>query len=201
MTVSSLLLVLLYLSVLLVGIEATVTPNGGMVWDGNGWLALVDDDSSPLPPPPKSDSWKRPDTTIFLGISSYRDKRCPQTLKNYFTKAKYPERIRIGVVQQNAREDVDCVAEYCKLMDASEGPSCPHYDKIRIVRVEAKLAAGPCYGRHLQVKTINTLDILNCARTVAVLACFEQLSRSILIILGPMLFSSLLIHYSHAHRA
>lgn len=123
-----------------------------MVWDGNGWIALVDDDSNPQPPPPKSNSWKRPDTSLFVGVSSFRDKRCPQTLVNYFTKAKFPERLTVGVVQQNEHEDVDCVAAYCKLMgNKKEDSTCPYFDNIKIVRVEAKNAAGPCYGRHLQV--------------------------------------------------
>lgn len=123
-----------------------------MVWDGNGWIALVDDDSSPLPPPPKTDSWKRYDTSLFVGVSSFRDKRCPQTLVNYFTKAKYPNRVMVGVVQQNNHDDVDCVTEYCNLMGGhKEGPKCPHFDNIKTLRVEAKHAAGPCYGRHLQV--------------------------------------------------
>ncbi|CAM9686958.1 unnamed protein product, partial [Hapterophycus canaliculatus] len=122
-----------------------------MVWDGNGWIALWDDDAAPLPPPPKSTSWKRSDATLFVGVSAFRDKRCPQTLVNFFTKAKYPERLTVGVVQQNNHEDVDCVVEYCKMMGGfEEGPTCPHFDNIKILRVEARWAAGPCYGRHLQ---------------------------------------------------
>ena len=133
-------------------VDAKVTPNGGMAWDGNGWLALVDDDSDHVPPPPKSDSWKRRDTTMFVGVSSFRDKRCPQTLLNFFTKAKHPERLTVAVVQQNDHEDVDCVTEYCSLMGQKEGPLCPFFDNIKTLRVEAKHAAGPCYGRHLQVE-------------------------------------------------
>lgn len=133
-------------------VEAKVVANGAMVWDGNGWISLVDDDSDPKPPPPKTDSWKTPGATIFLGISSFRDKRCPATLQNYLTKAKHPERVVIGVVQQNdGEQDVDCLEEYCKLMGTSQGRSCPHEENIRILRVDSKLAAGPCYGRHLQV--------------------------------------------------
>lgn len=132
---------------------AKVTPNGGMVWDGNGWIALWDDDTAPLPPPPKTSSWKRSDASIFVGVSSFRDRRCPQTLVNFFTKAKYPERVTVGVVQQNDHEDVDCVVEYCKMMGGNaEGPSCPYFDNIKTLRVEARWAAGPCYGRHLQVR-------------------------------------------------
>lgn len=134
--------------------KTKVVPNGAMVWDGNGWLALVDDPSSPPPPPPKTDSWKSWDTQLFVGVSSFRDKRCPQTLMNYFTKAKYPSRVTVAVVQQNDHEDVDCVTEYCNLMGGyAEGPSCPHFANIKTLRVEAKHAAGPCYGRHLQVYT------------------------------------------------
>ena len=132
--------------------EATVVPNGAMVWDGNGWMALVDDPSAPLPPPPKTESWKRKDTQLFVGVSSFRDKRCPQTLVNYFTKAKYPARVTVGVVQQNDHADIDCVTEYCNMMGGfEEGSRCPHFNNIKTLRVDAKHAAGPCYGRHLQV--------------------------------------------------
>ncbi|CAM9815553.1 unnamed protein product [Pylaiella littoralis] len=131
--------------------DAKLTPNGAMVWEGNGYIALWDDDEDPLPPPPKTSSWKRADASIFVGVSSFRDKRCPQTLVNYFTKAKYPNRLVVGVVQQNDHADVDCVVEYCKMMGGHpEGPLCPHFDNIKTLRVEAKWAAGPCYGRHLQ---------------------------------------------------
>lgn len=140
--------------------DAKVTPNGGMVWDGNGWIALWDDDAAPLPPPPKTDSWKRSDSSIFVGVSSFRDKRCPQTLVNFFTKAKYPGRVTVGVVQQNDHADVDCVVEYCKMMGGhAEGPLCPYFDNIKTLRVEAKWAAGPCYGRHLQVRGVVGLGL------------------------------------------
>lgn len=159
---------LIFLSVLktsVVPVQAEVTPNGGMVWDGNGWIALYDDDSRPSPPPPKSESWKRSDTQIFVGVSSFRDKRCPQTLVNFFTKAKYPKRVKVGVVQQNGRDDVDCVKQYCQLMGKhEEGPLCPYFDNIKTVRVEAKHAAGPCYGRHLQVILRDVRWLVSCER-------------------------------------
>ncbi|CAM9251612.1 unnamed protein product [Chrysoparadoxa australica] len=133
-----------------------LTPNGGQVWDGNGWLFLVDNPDAQRPYPPKSDSWKSWETTIFIGISSFRDRRCPATLFNYFSKAEYPERIRIGVVQQNnADEDPDCLERYCELMkkdgrwaDLSE--ECPFQENIQVIRLDYKLANGPCFGRHFQ---------------------------------------------------
>ncbi|CAM9508341.1 unnamed protein product, partial [Ectocarpus sp. 6 AP-2014] len=145
------LLLLLGLASLAGPAAAKVAPNGAMVWDGNGWIALWDDDEAPRPPPPKTSSWKHSDTSVFVGVSSFRDKRCPQTLVNFFSKAKYPERVTVGVVQQNDHEDVDCVVEYCKMMGGhAEGPLCPYFDNIKTLRVEARWAAGPCYGRHLQ---------------------------------------------------
>lgn len=35
-------------------------------------------------------------STIFIGLVSYRDKRCGHTLKNIFSNAKYPDRLSIG---------------------------------------------------------------------------------------------------------
>eukprot|EP00611_Tribonema_gayanum_P003164 TRINITY_DN12466_c0_g1_i1.p1 TRINITY_DN12466_c0_g1~~TRINITY_DN12466_c0_g1_i1.p1 ORF type:complete len:496 (-),score=126.69 TRINITY_DN12466_c0_g1_i1:352-1839(-) len=134
-----------------------LVPNGAKVWDGNGWNALVDDDSLPKPHPPHSERYKDPNATIFIGVSAFRDKRCPKTLYNYFSKAKNPHRLRVGLVQQNSiSEDPDCLQGYCDLMKADEkfatkfGDKCPYKEQIKITRVEAKLAAGPCYGRHMQ---------------------------------------------------
>ncbi len=70
------------------------------LFNSEEWLALSSEEDKknsgmPLPPPP-SDSWKDPETRIFVGISSFRDNRCPLTLKNLFSKAKYPKRIFVG---------------------------------------------------------------------------------------------------------
>jgi hypothetical protein len=43
-----------------------------------------------------SDSWRDPSTLIFVGIIHYRDQRCSSTLYNLFSKAKHPDRLRIG---------------------------------------------------------------------------------------------------------
>lgn len=114
-----------------------------------GWIRYVES-KGPKPFPPKSDSWKKKDTTLFLMIASFRDKLCPVTLYNLFTKAAYPERIRVGVVQQNAEDDVDCLEEYCRLQATKNSRSdCPFKANVRINRVDAKLAKGPTWGRAL----------------------------------------------------
>ena len=47
-------------------------------------------------PPKASNSWRDPDTQIFVSIVEYRDSRCPITLRNLFTKAKNPNRLVVG---------------------------------------------------------------------------------------------------------
>jgi hypothetical protein len=103
-----------------------------------------------FPYPPKTDSWSRPDTTLFLSIASFRDKLCPVTLFNAFSKAEFPNRIHIGVVQQNFDDDLDCYNEYCRLMKQSgkfngSGADCPFKDNIRMTRVSAAKAKGPTW--------------------------------------------------------
>jgi hypothetical protein len=91
------------------------------------------------------------EVSIFIGISSYQDVRCATTLWNAFTKAKNPERITIGVVQQNAVYDEDCIASYCKLWSTRNGTSsCPFKDQVTIKRVHARDATGPVTARHKQ---------------------------------------------------
>ncbi len=74
--------------------------------------------------------------TIFVSVASYRDKECPNTIKEIFTKAYNPERIRIGICQQNKDEDVDCLVT-------------PYNDKIRISRLKHTEAKGPTYARYI----------------------------------------------------
>ena len=102
-----------------------------------------------IPPPSvRTDSWNRSETTLFLTIASYRDKLCPVTLFNLFTKARYQERIFVGVVQQNvASVDVDCLMEYCRLIKQKGAVTCLYEDNIRMDRVDADKAKGPVWAR------------------------------------------------------
>ena len=102
------------------------------------------------PFPPRSLSYLYDNTTIFYTMASYRDKLCPVTLFNLFTKAKSPARITVGVVQQNMPEDVDCLEEYCRLMlQAGKGDEnfCPYRDQITMKRFYARIAKGPTWAR------------------------------------------------------
>ena len=108
-----------------------------------GWVPRNENPSQSKPPPVVSDSWKRNDTTLFVAISSFRDKLCPITLFNMFTKAAHPWRIIAAVVQQNIPGDVDCYEEYCNLMrkrDGKESDSdwCPFKDNIKMKRLDGR---------------------------------------------------------------
>ena len=118
----------------------------------------------PQPPSPYTDNWKLNDTKIIVLIAAFRETRCKNTLSNLFSKATHPNRIHIGIVQQNEPNgvDEDCVYEYCKLMDVDRkysnlkeeewnSSNCPYFDNIKVNRMLAADAKGPVYARALQV--------------------------------------------------
>jgi hypothetical protein len=43
---------------------------------------------------------------IFIHIASYRDPELIPTIKDCLLKAKYPERLRFGIVWQHSKEDI-----------------------------------------------------------------------------------------------
>ena len=51
---------------------------------------------------------RRDDGSIFLSVASYRDQNCMSTLEQAFKMAKYPEKLFVGLVQQNCVRD--CVS-------------------------------------------------------------------------------------------
>ena len=101
------------------------------------WIPITEDDG-PKPYPIESDSWQKVDTTLFIMIASFRDKLCPKTLFYAFSKAKYPSRVTIGVVEQNLPDDVDCLEEYCRLMkEHTQSEECLYMNNIRMVKKHA----------------------------------------------------------------
>lgn len=76
--------------------------------------------------------------TIFISVASYRDKDCPVTINSAFTKAKNPDRIFIGICQQNNENDIDCVDDKFE-----------YKNNIRIIRLSHTDAKGPTYARYV----------------------------------------------------
>ena len=84
------------------------------------------------------------ENTIFVSIVSFRDRRCPASLLDLFAKAKRPDLITVGVVQQNIRSDVDCFREYCHRAKAACRP-----DNVRMIRMPADESRGVMVVRHM----------------------------------------------------
>jgi len=85
--------------------------------------------------------------TVYVTIASYRDAWCKNSVTTAFSNAVYPERIFVGVSQQNSDDDEPCVDPNICDKD-SEHVLCKYRDHIRINRIDAKTATGPVFGRY-----------------------------------------------------
>ncbi|ETO01882.1 hypothetical protein RFI_35557, partial [Reticulomyxa filosa] len=84
----------------------------------NGMKQMLTDSTVTSPPDPFVETVTRYEQigskvnglpTIYVGVASYRDDMCQNSVFTAFSRAKYPERIFVGVVQQNLDEDPECV--------------------------------------------------------------------------------------------
>jgi hypothetical protein len=116
------------------------------------WPNLFSLASLSVPPKPASDSWNRASTELWVGISAFRDKRCSETLKEIFGKAKYPSRITVGVLEHIHTENdaMNCVRDYCHLIGASSLERCPHRGQIKLMDDSFLDAKGPGVSRVMQ---------------------------------------------------
>jgi hypothetical protein len=108
-----------------------------------------------MPPP-------RQDDSIFLSIATYRDENCPNTLRWAYGNATNPERLYVGLVQQNCYEncrsgvmegggtreippDDDCHQVFCE--------DHPQYcSQIRPLKLQEIESLGPYGARFLASK-------------------------------------------------
>jgi [Skp1-protein]-hydroxyproline N-acetylglucosaminyltransferase len=76
----------------------------------------------------------RTDGSIFVSVASYRDINCSNTLEELYTKARDPNKIFVGLVQQNKLKSEDCT----------------YYNaNVRNMSISYRKAKGPCYARYL----------------------------------------------------
>ena len=96
--------------------------------------------------------------TIFMTIASYRDFQCQQTIESAFSRAKYPERLRITIVNQYVhsfeRNNPSYSEPICSKTDhpCSSHPQqiiCKYKSKIVFYPMETKYTVGPVFVRHL----------------------------------------------------
>lgn len=76
---------------------------------------------------------------IFVSVASYRDSRCSATLVDMFAKARHPQRLMVGVCQQNAPGDPDVMTEELKGLA----------NNIKVLRIPHHEARGPTWARWL----------------------------------------------------
>jgi [Skp1-protein]-hydroxyproline N-acetylglucosaminyltransferase len=111
----------------------------------------------------------RSDGSIFVSIGSYRDPYCPMTLKSIFSRAAHPERIFIGLLQQNCFEkvcisgvleggvtttqgtDVDCYEEFCKSPEGQRSQACVR-EQVRLFNINESESLGPYIARYFTSK-------------------------------------------------
>ena len=83
--------------------------------------------------------------TIFVSVAAFRDVLCGGTIEDLFTKAAFPRRVFVGIVQQNyPGNDTDCMTGF--LTNCTDRAFCP-LDNIRFRRVLPHEAKGPTFGR------------------------------------------------------
>lgn len=74
---------------------------------------------------------------VFVNIAAYRDRDCVNTIEDLFAKARWPERLFIGVCWQSlSPDDDDC------------DPVGKHYEQCRVSRFDIAEAEGACWARH-----------------------------------------------------
>jgi hypothetical protein len=88
--------------------------------------------------------------TIYLAIASYRDFECRYTIESAFLRAKHPERLRVGVVDQIIDgEDPKCNEPIESCEDNPHQALCKYHDQVDVYQMEAELSVGPVFARHI----------------------------------------------------
>lgn len=89
--------------------------------------------------------------TIFIAVASYRDWQCSRTVESAFTRASYPERLRVAVVDQiRIGIDTPCSVPPNGTCDARpDQAACKYKSQIDYLTVDAELSVGPVFARHL----------------------------------------------------
>ena len=88
--------------------------------------------------------------TIYVGIASYRDFQCRLTVESIFGRARYPERVRVGVVDQIVNgEDVVCNEPVKPCETNPDQALCKYKNQVDVYEMDAVLSIGPVFARHI----------------------------------------------------
>lgn len=109
---------------------------------------------------------RRDDDSIFVSMASYRDENCMETLEQAYAMSAHPEKLNVGLVQQNCNHDCmsgvlengktepvppdpDCYAIFCA---TALGQSHCDEGRVRVLRVEETESTGPFVARYFASK-------------------------------------------------
>jgi hypothetical protein len=109
---------------------------------------------------------RRDDGSIYLSLATYRDENCINTVTNAFGKAKNPDFLFIGLVQQNCHSecmsgileggkvesvepDQDCYKAFCEL---EEGKERCERGQVRLLDIDEPESLGPYAARFFASK-------------------------------------------------
>lgn len=105
---------------------------------------------------------RRHDGTIFLSVATYRDENCMNTLKWAYEHAANPEKLFVGLVQQNCEENCKSgVLEGGKIGDTEPDPDChkifcaenpERCSQIRALHIQETESLGPYAARYFASK-------------------------------------------------
>lgn len=109
---------------------------------------------------------RRDDGSIFLSLATYRDENCLNTIRWAYEKARYPDKLFVGLVQQNCHadcksgileggktEDVepdqDCYDAFCR---TDQGRKICERDQVRKLEIDEPESLGPYAARYFASK-------------------------------------------------
>eukprot|EP00596_Hydrurales_sp_CCMP1899_P002197 CAMPEP_0119042790 /NCGR_PEP_ID=MMETSP1177-20130426/16162_1 /TAXON_ID=2985 /ORGANISM="Ochromonas sp, Strain CCMP1899" /LENGTH=494 /DNA_ID=CAMNT_0007009807 /DNA_START=112 /DNA_END=1593 /DNA_ORIENTATION=+ len=150
------------------GALAGPTANAEKVWEEyldvtKSMPMAWDDQNKHRIPEPKLDG------SIFVSLGTYRDPYCPMTLKSLYSQAKNPEKLFVGLLQQNCflekcrtgvlvggkvedmGPDVDCYKEFCKSPEGVRSGAC-NTGQVRLFNINESESLGPYMARYLGAK-------------------------------------------------
>lgn len=109
---------------------------------------------------------RRDDGSIFLSIATYRDENCLNTLRWAYEKAEHPEKLFVGLVQQNCHQncksgvlanlsmvpvepDEDCYEKFCQ---TEIGKDVCARNQVRVLNIDEPESLGPYAARYFASK-------------------------------------------------
>lgn len=150
MSVVILSLIAIYLSAVVVPV---LTQKSAAIFNSDEWISI--DSSIKINSFPSQITYANQENTgeIFILIASFRDSRCSTTIRNIFTKAQYPNRIRVGLIEQidSEKDPVNCISSFC------QGKSdCPYKSQIDLITFSSQDARGPNFARSFESELLGS---------------------------------------------